>query len=156
RSAAVRRGAVPLLLPVPHAEKARAAVLPFPPPLWGPRRAKLALEARERGSPSAVLRLALEDREAGPRVALARKSTNPISTKCTARSRCPIAPAARRANRHKRTPRHAAEVKSFSRPTRANPVPSSAPPRAQPAAHLGIGVGGRSGDSGASNSSDFG
>ena len=32
----------------------------------------------------------------GPRVAARRKSTNPISTKCTARNPCPTAPAARR------------------------------------------------------------
>lgn len=69
-----------------------------------------------------------------------QRSTNPISTKCTARSRCPIAPVA-----HYRKSRSASEAKSSNRTTPANRVPSSAPPRAQPAARRGTGVGGRSG-----------
>src|ERR1700757_3912614 len=76
----------------------------------------------------------------GPRVRLPPKSTNPTSTKCTARSPCPIArPARFRKNLS------AAQARSSSPPTRATPVPSSAPPRAPPAAHRGNGVGGSGG-----------
>ena len=71
----------------------------------------------------------------------AQRSTNPISTKCTARSPCPSA----RTAPHRASPRPAAAAKSSSRRTRANPAPSSAPPRAQAAARRGIGAGGRRG-----------
>ena len=78
----------------------------------------------------------------GPRVAAPQKSTNPTSTKCTARSPCPTAPTGA-------TPAQAgasaAAAKSSSQPTRASPVPSSGPRRARAAVRRGIGVGGRSG-----------
>jgi hypothetical protein len=62
-------------------------------------------------------------------------STNPISKKCTALNRCPIAPTARgRANLRPATWGRAAAAKSFSQPTRANPAPNSTLRRAQAAA----------------------
>jgi hypothetical protein len=73
------------------------------------------------------------------------KSTNPISTKCTDRSRCPTAPTAHpRANLRKTT--SAAAAKSSSPPTPANPAPNSAPPRAPPAARRGNAAGGSGGE----------
>jgi hypothetical protein len=112
----------------PNALKARrktkAAPPPFPPPLRGPRRAKLALEVRE----------------GGPRVALDQESTNPTSTKYTARNPCPIAPTGpRRANPRPTTASRRAAAASSGRPPHAKP-PSAAPP----AAGRDIGVGGRS------------
>ena len=79
-----------------------------------------------RGAPSPLL--AGEGRGGGVhRAAAPPKSTNPISTKCTARNPCPIA-------RRPRKPapddsRSAAAAGSSSRPTRASPAPNSAPPR---------------------------
>ena len=85
----------------------------------------------------------------GPRVALDQKSTNPISTKCTGRSPCPSAPTAPpRENLRSTTSAPAAEAKSSSRPTRANPAPNSAPLPAPAAAPRGIAAGGRSGSAG--------
>ena len=78
-------------------------------------------------------------------VALPPKSTNPTSTKCTVRSPCPIAPAAQpRANPRPTTSPKAPAARFSSQPTRANPAPNSAPPRAPLAARPGTGVGGRS------------
>src|SRR6516165_3963939 len=96
-----------LLLPLP------AATL-LPPPLRGPRRAKLALEVGV----------------GGPRVARPPRSTNRISTRCTDRNRCPIVRAAC-------FPKSlsAARARSSNPPIRATPAPSSVPPRAPPAAH---------------------
>src|SRR6266478_7679041 len=105
--------------------RSRSAAVPLPPP---PLRGRVGV--------------------GGPRVPLPPKSTNPISTKCTAPNRCLIARTARpRANLHAMTQPQAAEAKSSSPPTRANPAPNSAPPRAQPAALRGIAVGGRRGES---------
>ena len=74
-------------------------------------------------------------------------STNPISTKCTARNPCPTAPAApARENLRPTTSVRAAEAKSSSRPTRANPARNSAPPPAPAAAPRGIAAGGRKGE----------
>jgi hypothetical protein len=70
-----------------------------------------------------------------------QKSTSPISTKCTARSRCLIARTARCPKN-----RSASEAKSFNPATPSNPAPSSAPPRARTAARRGIEAGGRSGN----------
>ena len=70
-----------------------------------------------------------------------QRSTNPISTKCTARSPYPSAPAAP----SRASPSPAAAAKSSSPPTPASPAPSSAPPRARAAARRDIAVGGRSG-----------
>ena len=74
--------------------------------------------------------------------AAAQKSTNPISTKCTARNPCP---SARTARKPRKPELPAAAARSSSPPTRANPAPSSAPPRARAAARRGIGAGGRRG-----------
>jgi hypothetical protein len=72
-------------------------------------------------------------------------STNPISTKCTARNPCPIARAAQaHANPRPTTQAQAVAAKSSSPPTRANPAQSSAPPPAPAAARRDTGVGGRS------------
>ena len=68
------------------------------------------------------------------------KSTNPISTKCTARNPCPSG----RTVRCRRS-RSAAIAGSSSPPTPASPAPNSAPPPARPAARRGIGAGGRRG-----------
>jgi hypothetical protein len=81
-------------------------------------------------------------------------STNPISTKCTARNPCPTAPAANpRATTRARIP----AAKSSSPPTRANRAPNSAPRRDPAAAHRGIAAGGRRGRgfSNAGNSGEF-
>ena len=81
-------------------------------------------------------------RGGGAAAAVPQKSTNPISTKCTARSPCPIA---QTAPRHPSRP-SAAAAKSSSQPTRANPAPSSAPRRDQAAARRDIGADGRRGN----------
>ena len=73
-----------------------------------------------------------------------QKSTNPISTKCTARNPCPTAPAAPPRASPPTTTR-APAARSSSQPTRANPAPNSAPHRAPPAARRDIGAAGRSG-----------
>ena len=69
-------------------------------------------------------------------------STNPISTKCTARNPCPTAPAA---NPRATTPAQPPAAKSSSPPTRASPARSSDRHRDRAAARRGIGVGGRRG-----------
>jgi hypothetical protein len=114
--------------------EAKAVTLLFPPPpLRGPRRAKLALEVREGG-----LRVVAPVPPPAP--------TNPISTKCTARNRCPTArAAARSANPRRTTSPRAAKAKSSSRPTRANPAPSSVPPPAPAVARRDIAAAGRRG-----------
>ena len=92
------------------------------------------------GAPS--LPLAGEGQGGGPTSPASQKSTNPTSTKCTARSPCPTAPTA--LPRASRT--SAAAAKSSSQPTRANPAPNSAPPRDPAAARRGIAADGRSGN----------
>jgi hypothetical protein len=112
-----------------------ALLLP-PPPLRGPRRAKLALEVGVGVACAARTRcfLRLRNCVAPP------KSTNPISTRCTARSRCPIAPIVPCPQS-----RSAAQAGSFSPPTQNSPAPNSAPCPARPAAHRENEVGGSGG-----------
>ena len=76
----------------------------------------------------------------GPRAVPPPKSTNPISTKCTARNPCPIARAARCRQNHSAT-----EARSSSRPTPQS-GPEFGPAPAPPAARRDIAVGGRSGE----------
>lgn len=106
----------------------RSGGVSVPSPLVGSE----ASEARSRGQGGGS--------KAGPRVAAHQKSTNRISTKCTDRSRCPIARAA-----HFPKNRLASKARSSNPTTRASPARSSAPPRARPAARRGIAAGGRRG-----------
>jgi hypothetical protein len=78
----------------------------------------------------------------GPRVAALPASTNPVSTKCTARNPPTAQGALNRANPRATTAQTPA-AKSSSPPTRANPAQSSTPRRDQVAEHRGIEVGGR-------------
>jgi hypothetical protein len=140
--------------PVLHGERVGVRGNPRAVPLL-PRPALRGERVGVRGSPRAVALLprpALRGERVGvrgdPRVVRAanQKSTNPTSTKCTARNPYPTAPAARlSANPRPTTWMRAAEAKSFSQPTRANPAQSSAPPPAPAVARRGIAVGGRSG-----------
>ena len=109
---------------------ARLPLPPSPSPLEGEGRAQLALGVGVRGIARVV--------PAAP----PPKSTNPISTKCTAPNPCPTAPAAPSRASPTLDP---AAAKSSSPPTRASPAPSSARRRDRAAARRGIGVGGRRG-----------
>ena len=75
------------------------------------------------------------------RVPAHRKSTNPISTKCTARNPCPSAPPEPPCRKNP----SATAARSSSPPTPASPARSSARPHAPAAARRGIGAGGRRG-----------
>src|SRR6202040_1055265 len=114
----------------------RSAAAPLPPRAPAPLPPRPVLHGERvgvRGSPPAV-------------VVAPPASTNPTSTKCTARNPCPTAPAAHpRANPRPTTPALPPATRSSSPPTRANPAPNSAPPPAPAAAHRDIAAGGRSG-----------
>ena len=132
-------------LPAAAMKKGRGPSSPSPRSLRGEGRG----EGRPTGGASSPSPLAGEGRGGGSHeFASPPASTNPISTKCTARSPCPTArPAHCRANPSSTTASRPAAAKSSSPPTPANPAPSSVPRRARPAVRRGIGVGGRRGSS---------
>ena len=111
------------------------------------RRQEVRRGRQPAGSSDEARRLARQ-RPFEPQRRLPPKSTNPISTKCTARNHCPIVRPARCRKSPRPTTASPAAARSSNRPTRGNPAPNSAPPRARPAAHRDIAAGGRRGNDG--------